>query len=83
MNDKNAVNIRDKRSRRKFPEVEPRETPLGSTSGNSLPNLKREKLVEILVFTLMPNHYHWLLRLEIICITMFIYYKAKKTENII
>ena len=65
MNDKNAVNMRDRRLRKKLfeelPEVEPREVSLGSTSGN-LRYFKREKLVEILVFTLMPNHYHLIVR---------------------
>ena len=53
MNDERAVEMRDR--------IERRRTCGGSTSAGLI-NLEREKLVEILVFTLMPNHYHLIAR---------------------
>ena len=57
-NDKNFVVMRDRIGERKERK---RRKSIGVTYGN-FPDKKREPLVEILVFCLMPNHYHLVLR---------------------
>jgi len=57
-NDKDFVIMRDRIGERKERK---RRKSIGDTYGN-FPNKKREPLVEILVFCLMPNHYHLVLR---------------------
>ena len=56
-NDARPVNIRDRRlARQRF-----KKATLGQTSGRAWED-KREKLVEVLAFCLMPNHIHLLVR---------------------
>jgi hypothetical protein len=54
------VNIRDRREQRALFKKQG-ATPRGQTSGQLEPD-KRVKLVEVLVFALMPNHIHLLVR---------------------
>ena len=66
-NDRNPVSIWKRRKARqgrnnrfsKILEQSPRQAPV---QGPTLPNFKREKLVDILAFCLMPNHIHLLLQ---------------------
>ena len=59
LNDKNMVVMRDRIEERKL-RRRGKETSIGSTYG--FYNKKRELLVEVVVFCLMPNHYHLVLR---------------------
>jgi len=59
LNDKNMVVMRDRIEERKLRRRD-KEMSIGSTYGFC--NKKRELLVEVVVFCLMPNHYHLVLR---------------------
>lgn len=60
-NDRNAVVMRDRKEERKNQKQKSiGQKSIGDTYGNS--RRKREPLVEIWVFCLMPNHFHLVLR---------------------